>query len=126
MLSAMAAAGRARKVALGLLVIVALLIVPSIAALQWLARSHSAFEQALHVIQSSDDVARRLGTPIETGFWVSGKSWRGSAGLEFVIAGPRGRADVSVTAKLEDGRWHLTRLLWRPGDRWQTIAVSAE
>jgi cytochrome oxidase complex assembly protein 1 len=65
-------------------------------------------------------VIEALGTPIETGIWVSGsvnvEGGTGRANIEFPIHGPKGRARVHAVASKEGGSWRYSELTVTPSN----------
>jgi uncharacterized membrane protein YhaH (DUF805 family) len=79
-----------------------------------LMKSSGAYSGALSLAKSNSAVLAALGTPIKDGLFVSGTisendSW-GSASLVFPITGPKGSANVYVSAGKSADKWHFDNL----------------
>jgi hypothetical protein len=72
-------------------------------------KSSEAYTTALHTAQQDPRVIAALGTPIESGFLVTGNinvnASHGTAQLDFPISGPKGKAKVHAEADKPDGKW---------------------
>jgi hypothetical protein len=86
-------------------------------------RQNPAYQLALDVVQSSEEVQERLGAPIEDSDWNpqgryerEGDTIRG-AGFNFTVSGPQGSADVAVQASLIGGEWAVNGLHVRFADQ---------
>jgi uncharacterized membrane protein YhaH (DUF805 family) len=80
-----------------------------------LMKSSDAYSGALSRAKANPAVVASLGTPIKDGFFVSGSisensSW-GNANLVFPITGPKGSANVYVSASKSSDQWHFDRLI---------------
>ncbi len=84
----------------------------------------AAFEQ----VSQDPGVRERLGEPIERRGLVQGqveeRNDRGAANLRFTILGPKGEADVQVSAIRVSGRWVQRELRVRYDDGEQVIIVG--
>lgn len=89
-------------------------------------RSSDVFRHARDRAAADPRVIAALGTPIETGWLITGSihadNSSGDADFTFSLSGPRGKASVQVEATLEHGSWKYTRLLVHP-DRGEDIDV---
>jgi hypothetical protein len=81
-------------------------------------RSTSVYKNAHDKAINDPRVIAALGSPVATGFWVSGSvheaNGSGVATFKFPISGPKGKATVSVDATLENGSWVYQRLIVHP------------
>jgi hypothetical protein len=83
-----------------------------VAGIAWFAvtaiRSSEPYSEALERARNHPEVIQRLGTPIETRWWLTGNvdlSNDGSADIKIPISGPRGDAFIAVEATKTGGRW---------------------
>ncbi len=74
-----------------------------------------AFDLSLKAINSNNEVAQLIGTPIEPGFFVVGNIQisgpTGQASLQYSISGPKGEAEAYVFANKEIGQWNLNEVI---------------
>lgn len=67
------------------------------------------YTESLQRAQASDEVAGKVGQPIEPGFMVQGninfRNNDGDANLSYAITGPDGEGTVNVSAEKTDGVW---------------------
>jgi uncharacterized membrane protein YhaH (DUF805 family) len=80
-----------------------------------LMKSSDAYSGALSRVKFNPAVISAIGTPIKDGFFVSGSisennSW-GRANLVFPITGPKGSANVYVSASKSSDKWHFDNLV---------------
>lgn len=70
-----------------------------------------AFDLSLAKIQKDTNVIELIGTPMETGFWVTGSvstsGPSGEAELQYTISGPKGDAEAYVIAYKKMEQWYL-------------------
>jgi hypothetical protein len=77
---------------------------------------HNSDPYKLALIQAADSpcVISKVGTPFSPGRYVNGSmedsEKKGKAAISFTIQGPKGKADLDVHAKKEDGVWTITTL----------------
>ncbi|MGB7536977.1 MAG: cytochrome c oxidase assembly factor 1 family protein [Anaerolineales bacterium] len=80
-----------------------------------LMKSSPAYQDALVVVQEEPRAQQLLGTPIQSGWFVSGEISEtpstGTAELSFPVSGPKGSGTVYVSAKKVEGGWVITRLV---------------
>jgi len=79
-----------------------------LAVFAWM-KSSTVSQEAIHRARLHPEVARRLGEPIETGWWLSGNlSLEGSSGearLTIPLHGPLGSAYLRLDAEMSAGAW---------------------
>ena len=77
-------------------------------------KSSDAYKLALDKAQKDVRVQQRLGTPIESGIFVSGginvEGSSGKADLTIPISGPKGKGTIYVDATKFAGEWKFNRL----------------
>jgi hypothetical protein len=82
-------------------------------------KSSYVYSEAVRRAQSNPQVIARLGTPIETGWWVSGnvniKGQSGQAQISIPIHGPKASATIHADATQENSNWKFTRLVVEGG-----------
>jgi hypothetical protein len=82
--------------------------------LKW--RFHALLATSLAEIQHSPDAVERLGEPINIPLrpWPSGRvhsdGKKGDARFDFVVTGPKGKADAVAQLRMTDGQWGYTEL----------------
>lgn len=78
-------------------------------------RSSDAYATAMRRAREHPQVTAALGTPIEPGWYVSGRmnvsGASGEASLQIPISGPKGEADLYVEAEKAAGRWTYSTLI---------------
>lgn len=93
--------------------VVAALLVPAglFVGLMALFKDSDAYRKAIEVVAASPDAREYLGTPIETGFWVTGSVEAdgdgGHADLEIPVTGPNGSGTVYLVADRSGALWHI-------------------
>jgi hypothetical protein len=98
----------------GYAVLIALLLI-------WIPASFKnnvPYQIAVSQIISDQKTQSELGSPLETGWWVSGSNqrWKDGSGrsvFSFSVYGPEGKADVRVTAVRKSFQWELERIVVR-------------
>ncbi len=74
-------------------------------------RSSGACQEAVARIASAPAIVQALGSPIETGWFVTGTLDPGRrAEMTIPVSGPRGRARIHVDASKTKGKWNFTTL----------------
>ncbi len=114
------------------------LIVPGFVALMFLPftfglKSTDVYNISLEHVRASERVQEAVGTPIETGYFVSG-SWEsngaeGKAALNYSIAGPKDDGEVYVYATKHNGKWkidELTVVIPRTGEEIVLVSTSGK
>ena len=97
---------------------VALVIATFIAAIFFLVETifHNSevFHLAVSTAEANPAIIQTLGTPMETGRFVSGNiavsNAEGNAELSIPISGRRGHGTIYVEARKSDGTWHMNVL----------------
>ncbi len=97
------------------IVLVAALFVCGIMLLVFgMMKSSEPYQRAVAAAQASPELQKALGTPIETGWWVSGSintsGPSGNADLAIPLKGPNGKATVYVVARKSAGEWSYSRI----------------
>ncbi len=81
-------------------------------------KSSEPYQHAVAAAQASPDVQRALGTPINTGMFLSGQinvtGASGNADLAIPIHGPKGKATLYVVAEKSAGEWEYKRIDVKP------------
>ena len=81
-------------------------------------KSSDVYKGARDQAQRDPRVIAALGTPMETGIWVSGNvnisNNTGNADLQFPMHGPKGEARVHAIASLDTTGWHYSLLTVTP------------
>ncbi len=102
------------KIPLGILLAVGLLVafiglIFTIVTVSF--RQSDVFREAIARAERNSQVAQRIGTPLRPGWLsqgnlhVSGSS--GTAQMEIPVAGPRGKATITLDARKVAGTWHF-------------------
>lgn len=110
------------KVGIGTLVVVSLFVlfvVPLFVGVGSIMRSSDAYNLAMSTAQASPCVASALGSPLEPGWMIEGNidqsSIKGSAELSIQVRGPKGKGNLNVEAKKQDGTWRIDSLVFTHG-----------
>ena len=96
-----------RRLLLGLLILFGVLA----CAFFWFthhARSNPPYSTALDLIQNDAQLIEHLGEPIRNVRWLPSGNY--PTQFQIQVKGPRGMADISVTAGEFDGKWEVTAL----------------
>jgi hypothetical protein len=104
----------------GVLILVGVLGIAGLIVFVFAAtRSTWAYTEAVRRAQSNPQVIARLGTPIETGWWVMGNvnltPGKGQASISIPIHGPKASATIHADAVEENSNWTYTRLVVEGG-----------
>lgn len=95
-----------------------------------LMKNSEPYQTALARATTSVEVRAALGTPITTGFFVTGEinlnNDDGVAKLSIPISGPEGAATIDVQATKTSGRWNYSRLLVTLADGGRKVDLTAE
>jgi hypothetical protein len=77
-------------------------------------KSSDAYKLALARASQSAEVTEAIGSPVEAGWWLTGKinvsGSSGQADIQFPISGPKGKATVCCQATKFAGQWQIQRL----------------
>lgn len=100
---------------IGLVLLLVVLFVGGIVLFVFgIMKSNEPYQHAVAAAQANVELQRALGTPIETGWWVSGQintsGPSGNADLAIPIHGPQGKATLYVVARKSAGEWVYNRL----------------
>ncbi|MCI5165641.1 MAG: hypothetical protein D3903_05980 [Candidatus Electrothrix sp. GM3_4] len=92
-----------------------LFIFITITTINGMIKSSEAFKISLATVQNNQEVIEAIGSPIESGFFVSGSfSTSGSSGeaeLNYKIIGPNGEGITYVAAEKKIGEWNIFELV---------------
>ena len=93
---------------------VGLFVVSLLITVSTVMRSSEAYRMAMNAAQPSPCVSNALGTPLTAGWWMTGsvetQGAKGSAELSIPVHGPKGKGDLNVEAKKQDGVWKIVSL----------------
>jgi hypothetical protein len=91
-------------------------------------KSSEIYKGALNRAQNDPRVIAALGSPITSGFFVSGNvnvnNSTGNADVRFPIHGPKGKGSVHAVATRDSGGWHYSELTAKP-DGGSTIDLMS-
>ena len=91
-------------------------------------KSSEIYKGALNRAQNDPRVIAALGSPITSGFFVSGNvnvnNSTGNADVTFPIHGPKGKGSVHAVATRDSGGWHYSELTAKP-DGGSTIDLMS-
>ncbi len=78
-------------------------------------KSSDVYKESVAKAQANPQVTVALGTPVESGFWVSGNinvsGSGGHADLSIPISGPQGSGTIYVTATKSAGQWNYSTMV---------------
>jgi len=81
-------------------------------------KSSDIYKGALSRAQNDPRVIAALGSPIKSGFFLSGNvnvnNTNGTADITFPISGPKGKASVHAVGTRDSGGWHYSELTATP------------
>jgi len=93
-------------------------------------KSTDTYKTAVSRAKADPRVQQAIGTPIETGWLVSGSTnvtaGSGSSELTIPIEGPRGKANIYVVATKSAAEWDYSKLLVKVDGSNQTIDLNEE
>ena len=99
---------------LSMVVVIALFVAGIVLIVFGAMKSSDAYKTAVARAKANPEVVAALGTPIEEGMFVSGKTnvdgSSGEADLTIPISGPKGKAKIYAIATKRAGRWNYTTL----------------
>jgi hypothetical protein len=105
---------------LGLLALVAVFGGAIFLLVTSLLRSSDIYRETLHRAEKDPRVVAALGSPIEAGWWISGRietsGPSGEADVAIPVSGPRGSARIYAVAEKRAGRWRFETLLVRTAE----------
>ena len=93
---------------------ISILVIPSLIVFQLLVHRHPAYRTGISLVQQDSDAKKLLGEPIEVARWAYGRSYHGAANFKFRVSGPRGKAEVVLSAEREDASWRIRYILLKP------------
>lgn len=115
---------------LGLLLLLAAFIAFIIAIVFGAMKSSDAYRTALTRAKSNPAVVNALGSPIEAGFFVSGKTnvsgSSGNADMTIPISGPHGKGTIYFVASKFAGEWTFSKLVVEVEKTGQRIDLIEE
>ena len=83
-------------------------------------KSTDAYRGARSRVERDPRVIEALGSPVETGWWISGhvnvENRRGTADFTFPVHGPKDRGTVHAVAAKENDRWDYSELTVTPSN----------
>lgn len=110
------------KLGIGTLVVVSLFVlfvVPLFFGVDAMMRKSAAYKLTMKTAQDSPCVTSALGSPLEPGWMMGGSftesSGEGSAELSIPVRGPKGKGNLDVEAKKQDGNWKIDSLVFTHG-----------
>src|SRR3954462_3571589 len=93
-------------------------------------KSTDTYKTAVSRAKSDARVQQAIGTPIETGWLVSGSTnvtaGSGSSELTIPIEGPRGKANIYVVATKSAGEWEYSKMVVKVEGSAATIDLNEE
>lgn len=115
---------------LGLFLLFAAFICLIITVVFGAMKSSDAYKAALARAKADPRVIAALGSPIEAGFFVSGKTdvsgSSGSADMSVAISGPSGKGTLYFVASKFAGEWTFSKLVVEVGGTSQRIDLIEE
>lgn len=113
---------------LSILLLLAAFIALVMAFVFGMMKSSNPYSQALEVARSNPSVVAALGSPIEEGYFVSGKISEngpsGEAELAIPISGPRGAGTIYLEAHKSAGAWKFSTLVAEIGATHERINLQ--
>lgn len=92
-------------------------------------KSSDAYKQAMAKVSSNPAAIEALGTPIESGFLISGNvnvnNDSGAADIYVPVHGPKGKGKIHVVGAKESGVWHYSRMMLTLDDG-KTVDLAEE
>lgn len=100
------------RVYLGLGAVLLLVAFVNTAAFSYM-KSTAPYQWSLEKIRNNADITQRLGTPLESGWFVTGSinnlGASGSTRLQYSVSGPKGKGVARVTGVKEKDEWQYSR-----------------
>lgn len=91
-------------------------------------KSSTPFKEAMSRANASEQVKAALGTPVESGMFVSGSiNTSGSSGNAFLVipvSGPKGEGLIRLEAKMSGGTWTYSTLHLHPSGQTENIDLK--
>lgn len=107
-----------------------LFIVSVLALAMGSMKSSDVYRMAMEKAQANPIVASRMGTPLESGFFLSGSinvaGASGKAELTIPVTGPKGKGTIYLEATKFAGEWQFGRLEMGFADGGQRLDLLAE
>jgi hypothetical protein len=120
------------KVGIGMLAatsLFVLFVMPLFFAVDAEMRNSDAYKQSMNRAQESPCVTSALGSPLRSGWMISGSieesSIEGSADLSIPVAGPKGKGNLNVRAKKLNGGWNIDSLIFTHGTSQSILVPTA-
>lgn len=105
-----------------------LFVVPLFFAVDAMMKNSDAYKLTMSTAQASPCVVSSLGSPIQTGWLMTGgieeSGAEGSANLSIPVSGPKGKGNLDVQAKKLDGSWRINTLVFTHGPNRSNIIPS--
>jgi hypothetical protein len=99
---------------LGMVLLVAIFIAAIVGIVFGAMKSSDVYREALRRAQDNPQVQAALGTPIESGWWMSGQinvnNDTGDANIVIPVSGPKGKGKIHAVATKSGGRWSYSTL----------------
>jgi hypothetical protein len=106
---------------LGFVLLIVLFVAAIVGIVFGAMKSSDVYKEAVRRAQNHPEVQAALGTPIESGWWMSGeinvKNDTGDANIQIPISGPKGEGRIHAVATKESGRWTYSTLTVTIGER---------
>ncbi len=100
------------------LVIIGVVIIGLFMAVFGLIKQTFIYKDAVRRAESNPQVQAALGTPIGTGFWVTGSvhtsNDSGTADVKIPIEGPKQKANIHCVATMKENNWSYDTLVVEP------------
>ncbi len=100
------------------LVIIGVVIIGLFMAVFGLIKQTFVYKDAVRRAESNPQVQAALGTPIGTGFWVTGSvhtaNDSGTADVKIPIEGPKQKANIHCVATMKNDNWKYDTLVVEP------------
>jgi hypothetical protein len=111
-----------------MLVGVVVLVCSVIAIVVTALKSSDAYKMALARAQTDPQVVRALGSPIEAGWLISGRTnvsgTSGHADLTVPLSGPKGKGTLYFVASKFAGTWTFSKMMVRVENTGEEIVLS--
>jgi len=93
-------------------------------------KSSKPYQWSLSQVQSNPEIAHRLGSPIEPGWFISGSMTTGgdseSAFLTYSVRGPKGKGNVIINGKTANGVWVYERAVITIEDDYVSLLDNSD
>jgi hypothetical protein len=85
------------------------------------------YKRSFALVQSTDEITERLGTPIKSGFFIAGRidaeGASGNADLSYKITGPDGSGTIFITADKESGQWTFKTVVFEENNTKERLTI---